>query len=236
MLTWVDSEDPFPPVSTALHTPNGLLAAGRSLTVPQLRRAYQQGIFPWFSPGDPVLWWSPDPRMVLFSEEIRITRSLVKTLRRIRREQRWTVAFDQDFEGVIQACSEPRPGQQGTWITPKIRAAYTGLHRQGEAHSVEIRESGTLIGGLYGVSMGRMFFGESMFSRRSDASKCALVVLVSTLRPLGFEMIDCQQETAHLASMGGREIARPQFLASLQTLMAQPGPDWSTLRPEFPDL
>jgi leucyl/phenylalanyl-tRNA--protein transferase len=236
MLTWVDPGRPLPPPSKALSDPNGLLAAGRDLSPQRLLEAYRHGIFPWYSAGQPVLWWSPDPRMVLFIDEFKLSRSLVKTLRRVRREGRWTIELDRDFEATMLACAEPRPDQDGTWITPLVRAAYVGLHRQGYAHSVEVREDGALVGGLYGVSIGRMFFGESMFTRRPDASKCALATLVGALRERGFSVIDCQQATSHLASLGAREIARDAFLDQVATLAAQPPPDWSAMRLEFPDV
>ena len=236
MLTWIDPGRPLPPPSDALADPNGLLAAGRDLSPERLLEAYGRGIFPWYSVGQPVLWWSPDPRMVVFIDEFKVSRSLVKTLRRVRRDGSWTIALDQDFDATMRACAEPRPDQDGTWITPQIRQAYVGLHRLGHAHSVEVRENGALVGGLYGVSIGRMFFGESMFTRRPDASKCALAALVALLREHGFSVIDCQQTTAHLASLGGREIPRGAFLDRVASLTAQPPPDWSAMMLEFPDV
>jgi leucyl/phenylalanyl-tRNA--protein transferase len=214
----------------------GLLAAGGSLTPARLAQAYSKGVFPWYSDGQPVLWWSPDPRMVLFLDELKLHRSLVKTLRRVRREGRWTIELDRDFEATMRACAQPRPDQDGTWITPAIVRAYVGLHRAGLAHSVEVREDGELIGGLYGVSIGRMFYGESMFTRRPDASKCALAALVFLLREHGFSVIDCQQATSHLASLGGREISRAVFLDRVASLTAQPPPDWSAMKPAFPEV
>lgn len=234
MLTWVEPGSPLPPASRALQDPNGLLAAGRDLSPQRLLEAYRHGIFPWYTAGQPVLWWSPDPRMVLFVDEFKCTRSLAKTLRRVRREGRWTVELDRDFEAVMRQCAAPRPDQDGTWITPAIVDAYAGLHRAGLAHSVEVREDGELVGGLYGVSIGRMFFGESMFARRTDASKCAIAALVALLRDHGFSVIDCQQATSHLASLGGREIPREAFLDRVATLTAQPSPDWSAMRVSFP--
>jgi leucyl/phenylalanyl-tRNA--protein transferase len=236
MLTWVDPGRPLPPPSKALQDPNGLLAAGRDLSPERLLEAYGRGIFPWYSAGQPVLWWSPDPRMVLFIDEFKLSRSLAKTLRRVRREGTWTIALDRDFEATMLACAEPRADQDGTWITPLIRQAYVGLHRLGHAHSVEVLEDGVPVGGLYGVSIGRMFFGESMFTRRPDASKCALASLVGLLREHGFSVIDCQQATSHLASLGGREIPRDAFLDRVATLAAQPPPDWSAMKLEFPDV
>jgi leucyl/phenylalanyl-tRNA--protein transferase len=236
MLTWVDPEQRLPSPASALTDPNGLLAAGSDLSPGRLLEAYRQGIFPWYSAGQPVLWWSPDPRMVLFVDEFKLSRSLQKTLRRVRREGCWTVTLDLDFERVMRACAQPRPDQDGTWITPAIVAAYVGLHRAGHAHSVEVREDGELIGGLYGVSIGRMFYGESMFTRRPDASKCALAALVALLGEHGFSVIDCQQATSHLASLGGREIPRVVFLDRVARLGAQPPPDWASLQVNFPDV
>jgi leucyl/phenylalanyl-tRNA--protein transferase len=236
MLTWVEPGRPLPHASRALSEPNGLLAAGRDLSAARLLEAYRGGAFPWYTDGQPVLWWSPDPRMVLFIDEFRLTRSLAKTLRRARREGRWRIDLDLDFAAVMRACAEPRPGQEGTWITPAVTQAYVALHRAGFAHSVEIREDGELVGGLYGVSIGRMFYGESMFARRTDASKCALAALVALLREHGFSVIDCQQATSHLGTLGGREIPRGSFLDRIAALTAQPPPDWSTMKVAFPDV
>jgi leucyl/phenylalanyl-tRNA--protein transferase len=236
VLTWVEPDTPLPDPALALRDPNGLLAAGSDLSPERLLEAYRGGIFPWYAAGQPVLWWSPDPRMVLFVDEFKLSRSLVKTLRRVRREGRWSVALDGDFASTVHACAAPRPDQDGTWITPAIRSAYLGLHERGHAHSIEVHEDGALIGGLYGVSIGRMFYGESMFSRRPDASKCALAALVLLLREHGFSVIDCQQATAHLASMGGREIPRDVFLDRVALLTAQPPPDWSAMKPAFPEV
>jgi leucyl/phenylalanyl-tRNA--protein transferase len=235
-LTWIEADQPLPAARTARAEPNGLVAAGRDLSPQRLLEAYRGGIFPWYSAGQPVLWWSPDPRMVLFIEEFRLTRSLTKTLRRLNRERTWTVSLNTDFEAVMQACAEPRPDQDGTWITPAIIAAYVGLHRAGLAHSVEVRENGELVGGLYGVAIGRMFYGESMFARRTDASKCAFSSLIWLLKTAGFSMIDCQQETSHLASMGGRAISRASFLEEIARLTALPAPDWTSLQVSFPEV
>ncbi len=233
-LPWIEPGEPLPDAQRALRSPNGLVAAGRDLSAPRLIEAYSRGLFPWYSAGQPVLWWSPDPRMVLYTEEFRAPRSLIKTLRRVRRERCWQVSLNTDFDAVMAACAEPRPDQDGTWITPLVREAYGELHRAGHAHSVEIREDGVLIAGLYGVSLGRMFFGESMFTRRTDASKCALAVLVQTLLALGMPVIDCQQVTAHLASLGGRPIARRAFLDHLHGLVHLPPPDWNRIAVDFP--
>jgi leucyl/phenylalanyl-tRNA--protein transferase len=236
MLTWVEPSQKLPPASRAMRDPNGLVAAGRDLSAGRLLEAYRGGLFPWYSAGQPVLWWSPDPRMVLFVDAFRVHRSLAKTLRRVRREGRWQVVLDQDFEAVMRACAQPRPEQDGTWITEAVVRAYVALHRSGHAHSVEIREDGVLVGGLYGVSIGRMFFGESMFARRTDASKCALAALVFLLRDHDFSVIDCQQATSHLAFLGGREIPRGEFLERITTLVSQPPPDWSRMQAGFPEV
>jgi len=211
MIPWLQPGDPFPPVETALRRPNGLLCAGGDLSPERLLDAYRHGIFPWYSAGEPILWWSPDPRMVLFPEEVRIARSLMKTLRRGHYE----VRLDTDFAAVIRACGEPRPDQDGTWITPEMRQAYIRLHEMGFAHSVETRIDGELAGGLYGMTLGRAFYGESMFSRVSDASKIALAHLARYLERRGFAVIDCQMKTAHLASLGAREIRRNELARGL---------------------
>ena len=234
-LAWIEPGQPFPPADRAMREPNGLLAAGRDLGAHRLLEAYRQGIFPWYEEGQPVLWWSPDPRMVLHLDELRITRSFAKVLRRIAREQRWRLTLDRCFERVMRECAAPRDGQPGTWITGDIVAAYSELHRCGHAHSVEVWEGDTLQGGLYGVSIGRMFFGESMFSRVPEASKYALVCLAATLRKAGFTVIDCQQNTRHLASFGAREIGRATFLRVVAERCALPAPDWSCMSPEVPD-
>ena len=208
MIPWLEAGDPFPPVELALRDPNGLLAAGDELSTERLVQAYERGIFPWFGDGDPVLWWSPDPRMVLGTGALKVSRSLRKTLR----SGRYRVTADTAFPAVIDACAEPRAGQDGTWITPAVRQAYCELARLGVAHSIEAWDGDTLAGGLYGVALGRVFFGESMFARRSDASKVALVHLVRQLRRWGFPLIDCQMSTSHLASLGGQNVSRAEFL------------------------
>ena len=218
MITLLTDNAPFPPVDMALKVPNGLLASGGNLQPERLLDAYRQGIFPWFSAGDPILWWSPDPRMVLFPAEFRISHSLAKTLRRGNYEVRTDTAFEQ----VMRACARPREGQEGTWIQEEIIAAYVRLHHMGLAHSVETWMDGRLVGGLYGVSLGRMYYGESMFSTQTDASKIALAHLTAQLRRWNFGMIDCQMNTAHLASLGAREIPRRQFLMRLQELIHYP--------------
>lgn len=215
MIPWLRTSDPFPPIERALEDPNGLLAASHAIELPRLLDAYRRGIFPWSSEGQPLLWWSPDPRMVLFTAELEVSRSL----RRRVRENRYEVRFDTACDRVIAACAGPREGQPGTWITHDIRKAYGELHRLGYVHSVESWRAGVLVGGLYGVSLGRVFFGESMFAHAADASKVALVHLVSRLRALDVPMIDCQQETEHLASLGARPIARSRFAALLSELI-----------------
>jgi leucyl/phenylalanyl-tRNA--protein transferase len=218
MIPWLEPDDPFPPVDSALRDPNGLLAAGGDLSTERLLDAYAQGIFPWFGGDDPLLWWSPDPRMVLYVSELHVSRSL----RRVIRSGRFEVTLDRAFAGVMEGCAEPRPGQDGTWITPEMVAAYTRLASLGHAHSVEAWEDGRLAGGLYGVAIGRMFFGESMFARTSNASKVAFALLVPQLGRWGFPMIDCQMATSHLASLGAREIPRSRFLSEVARLVPQP--------------
>lgn len=218
MIAWLDSDDAFPPVSDALVDPNGLLCAGLELTAGRVLDAYRQGIFPWYSEGQPVLWWSPDPRMVMRPEDFRLHRSLRKTLRNAAYE----VRVDTSFGQVVRACAEPRPEQDGTWISEAIIAAYTELHASGVAHSVETWIDGELMGGLYGIALGRVFFGESMFMRRTDASKIAFAHLVAQLRRWRFGLVDCQQQTEHLTSLGAAPIARADFLQRLQRLVNSP--------------
>ena len=213
----------FPAVTQALRSPNGLLAAGGDLSTARLLEAYRHGIFPWYSEGEPILWWSPDPRMVLFPDEFKVSHSLRKTLR----NGHYEVRFDSVFEQVMCACATPREGANGTWIHEEMIAAYCELHRLGYAHSVETWMDGELVGGLYGMSLGRMFYGESMLSRRSDASKIALAHLAAQLKRWNFGMIDCQMNTPHLASLGAREIPRKEFIARLQDLInCSPVPVW----------
>ncbi len=220
MIPWLAAHSPFPPVDTALDAPNGLLAAGGDLRPQRLLDAYAHGIFPWFNPGEPILWWSPDPRMVLFPDELRITRSLRKVLR----NRAYEVRLDTAFTEVMQGCAQRRAGQGGTWITPQMIEAYTRLHQLGFAHSAETWIDGELAGGLYGVAIGHMFYGESMFTRVTDASKIAFVHLVWQLRRWGFGLIDCQMKTAHLASLGAREIPRAEFIRRLQELIKSERP------------
>ena len=218
MIPWLAENDRFPPVERALAEPNGLLAAGADLSAPRLLDAYRNGIFPWYSEGQPLLWWSPNPRMVLFPAELNLARSLKKRLAR----RDYEVRTDTAFEAVIRACAAPRAGQEGTWITDEMVAAYTRLHAAGYAHSVETWMGGELAGGLYGVAIGRAFFGESMFTTVPDASKIALAHLVRQLERLGFGMIDCQMRTAHLARFGAREIPRAAFTRKLAELVNYP--------------
>jgi leucyl/phenylalanyl-tRNA--protein transferase len=220
MLTWLERDDAFPPVETALEDPNGLLCAGGDLSPRRLIEAYRGGIFPWYSGEEPILWWSPDPRMVLFCDELKVSRSLSKSLR----NRGFEVRVDSAFAKVIKACAEPRKGEGGTWLGPDMQAAYAAFHRMGYAHSFETWQGGRLVGGLYGVAIGRMFYGESMFSRETDASKVALVALVGELRTRGFPLIDCQQRTPLLASLGAREIPRRQFLRRITALVNYPEP------------
>ena len=229
MIPWLAGDAPFPPVEGALTDPNGLLAAGGELTTERLLAAYRRGIFPWYSAGQPVLWWSPDPRMVLFPPELKVSRSLARVVRNGNHE----IRLDHDFAAVMQACAEPRRGQDGTWISAQMCAAYLRLHQLGYAHSVETWMDGELAGGLYGVAIGGMFYGESMFMRRRDASKIAMVHLVHQLEARGIKMIDCQMHTGHLASLGAREIPRTEFSQRLAELInyALPPGHWNTTRP-----
>lgn len=219
-LRWLEPDElTFPPVSEALAEPNGLLAVGGDLSPERLLLAYQQGIFPWYEEGQPLLWWSPDPRTVVAPDGVHLSRSM----RRFLRKSDFTVTFDHDFPAVIRACAEPRDYTDDTWITPAMQRAYIELHRRGHAHSVEVWQNGELVGGLYGVALGRMFFGESMFSRRSNASKTALLALACHLRRLGFELIDCQMPTDHLHSLGAMNVPRERFLQRVRQLTR--GPD-----------
>ena len=231
-LCWIDDHCPLPPTHLALGADSeapGLLAAGGTVSPQRLAEAYRRGIFPWYSPGEPPLWWSPDPRMVLPVAEFKLSPSLRKTLRRFIRDPACEIRFDSAFRNVMAACAQtPREGQAGTWIAPEIIDAYGAWHAAGAAHSVETWVNGELVGGLYGVGLGRMFFGESMFSHRSDASKIALAALVAFCRAHGIMLIDCQQRTGHLASLGAREIPRAAFEAHLAiTVDARPPHAWT---------
>ena len=214
-----DPDAPFPPASQALQVPDGLLATGGDLSAPRLLNAYRHGIFPWFSEGQPILWWTPDPRMVFRTDRPVLSRRFRRSLR----DSSWQVRADTAFDQVIDACaSQPRPGQEGTWITPGMLDAYRELHRLGHAHSVEVFEAERLIGGIYGVAIGRMFFGESMFSAESGGSKVALAALSLRLRQWGWPMIDAQVENPHLLSLGAESWPRDLFLAQVQALVQQP--------------
>jgi leucyl/phenylalanyl-tRNA---protein transferase len=221
VLAWLESKDPFPPVERALKDPNGLLAAGGELSMERLLRAYRGGVFPWYSGAEPVLWWSPDPRMVLYCDELKVSRSLAKNVR----NKGYEVRVDSAFEAVLDGCA----GRTQTWLGGDMKKAYLRLHRAGHAHSFETWRDGGLVGGLYGVAIGRMFYGESMFSRATDASKVALVALVGELRARKFPLIDCQVHTPLLASLGAREIPRRSFLRELAALVNYPEPPrkWS---------
>jgi leucyl/phenylalanyl-tRNA--protein transferase len=229
-LAYLEPDEPFPPLSAALGEGSaapGLLCAGAELSVGRLVEAYSQGIFPWFSKGQPILWWSPDPRMVLRTDAFKLHPSMRKTLKRWLGDGSHEIRFDHDFTAVIGHCAaRPRKGQRGTWIVPEMIEAYIALHRAGRAHSVEAWCDGQLIGGLYCVNLGQMVFGESMFSLRPDASKFALCALVAFCRAHGLPLIDCQQNTAHLASLGAAEVGRSAFLENVQSLLSQPAPAW----------
>jgi leucyl/phenylalanyl-tRNA--protein transferase len=229
-LPWIESQDPLPPVETAWGVETeapGLLAAGADLGVNRLLEAYGQGVFPWFNPDQPVLWWSPDPRMVLQIKDFKLHRSLRKTLARYAAHPQFELCFDRSFDQVIEACSQsPREGQNGTWIVPAMVDAYKALHQAGHAHSVETWLDGKLVAGLYFVCIGRAVFGESMFSTISDGSKMALAALVQVCEQQGIVAIDCQQNTAHLASMGAQEMSRAEFLRLTHTAKLAPSPNW----------
>lgn len=235
-LIWIDDTTPLPPTRHALGPDTdapGLLAAGGSVTPQRLREAYRRGVFPWFSPGQPPLWWTPDPRMVLPVAGFTLSATMRKTLRRFARTPGCEIRIDHDFRAVMQACAAtPRAGQSGTWIVPEIVDAYAGWHAAGDAaghpHSVETWVDGQLVGGLYCVNLGQMVFGESMFAWRTDASKIALAALVAFCRANGIALIDCQQNTRHLASFGAHELPRPEFEAHLARVVDAPAPArWS---------
>lgn len=214
-------DQPFPDPEKALREPDGLLALGGCLTPQRIVKAYRQGIFPWFSPDEPILWWSPDPRLVLLPDRLKISRSLRKTLRK----NLFRVSYDCAFSEVIKACAEPREHQRGTWITNDMNQAYNQLHQMGVAHSIEAWHEDQLVGGLYGLAIGRVFFGESMFHTRTDASKVAFAHLVEWLSEWDYQLIDCQVHTQHLSSLGAEEIDRKEFTQRLQTLCdQQPSP------------
>lgn len=231
-LPWLAADTPFPPAEFALTDPDGLLAAGADLSPARLIQAYSNGIFPWYSEGEPVLWWSPDPRMVLAVKDFAPSHSLRKLLRQIASHERDAaprvlVRVDTAFAQVMAACAAPRDGQPGTWITGAMQEAYRAWHEAGYVHSIETWIDGELAGGLYGISLGRMFFGESMFTRAPNASKLALAYLVRYLAAQGVEWIDCQQQTRHLASMGARPLPRTRFLQHVRQITLLPGIAWA---------
>lgn len=221
-LHWLDPRNPnqpFPPAHLAMRDPNGLLAIGGDLSVQRLLRAYAQGIFPWFNPDEPILWWCPDPRAVLAPGELRVSRSLRRSLRR----HDYAVTLDRAFGEVLDACAAPRLKSQGTWLGCDMQLAYCELHEAGHAHSVEVWREGRLIGGLYGVALGRMFFGESMFTRETDGSKIALYWLCEQLRAWHFDLMDCQISSGHLLRLGAREIPREEFMRALVAAVSRAG-------------
>ena len=224
MLTWLQRDSlEFPPLNKALSEPNGLLAAGGDLRPERLIQAYRHGCFPWYQDGQPILWWSPDPRTVVLPENLHVSRSLTKLMR----QGRYRVTFDQAFTDVIRACAAPRSYAEDTWITSPMQDAYIALHKRGLAHSVEVWRDSELVGGLYGLAMGQLFFGESMFSRADNASKVGFVTLVEHLKDWGFVLIDCQMQTEHLLSFGAQTISRPEFARYLSDHLDQPSrADW----------
>lgn len=226
MLTWLNRASlQFPPLAHAMREPNGLLAAGGDLSAERLIAAYRHGCFPWYEQGQPILWWSPDPRTFLRPEQLHISRSLRKVLR----SNQFSVTFDRNFAQVIHACAQPRTSQAGTWITSAIQNAYIELHQRGVAHSVEVWQADELVGGLYGIAIGQLFFGESMFSHSSNASKVGFVTLVSRLKAAGFVLIDCQMPTEHLISLGAQSMPRADFAEYLSHHLDKPtSMQWST--------
>jgi leucyl/phenylalanyl-tRNA--protein transferase len=239
-LPWIVEGQALPPVSQAWGASSpapGLLAASNDVTAPRLMQAYAEGVFPWFSVGQPVLWWSPDPRMVLKTRDFRFHRSLQQSLKRCSLTPRFEMCFDRDFSQVIQRCaSSPRPGQKGTWIVPHMVTAYEELHSMGLAHSCELRIGGELVAGLYFVALGRAVFGESMFTTVSDGSKMALACLVSVCLQHGVQAIDCQQNTRHLGSLGAREIPRSDFVRGVHEGREQGPIDWAHQSLNWPAL
>jgi leucyl/phenylalanyl-tRNA--protein transferase len=223
MIPFLGPSDPFPPVDQALDEPDGLLAAGGSLAVARLVDAYRRGIFPWFNEGDPILWWSPDPRTVLRPSRIHVSHSLRKRLKK----EAFYVTIDRAFGRVLDGCAAPRPHETGTWLSAPMRRAYTSLHSNGLAHSIEVWMDGELAGGIYGVAIGAMFFGESMFTRRTDASKIAMARLCAQLERWNVPLVDCQLETEHLMSLGAEPMARRAFVAEVARLVDQPAAAWT---------
>lgn len=234
-LPWLDADPaaPFPPTASARRDPDGLLAAGGDLSPTRLLNAYRQGIFPWYSQGQPILWWSPDPRIVFRTDALHLS----TRFRRSLRASRWTVRADTAFDRVIDACARiRRRGQDGTWITPGMRDAYNAMHRLGHAHSVEVFDDDLLVGGIYGIAIGRMFFGESMFSARPNGSRLALAGLARLLAGWGWPLLDAQVDNPHLRLLGVRTLARPAFAAALAALVDQPGRigSWADALPGVP--
>lgn len=220
MIPWLQNpSDSFPPIEQALDEPNGLLAAGGDLSTERLISAYRAGIFPWYSPGEPILWWSPDPRCVLIPDQMHISRSMRKRLKK----KDYTVIFNRNFAQVIDACSAPRRGEDGTWITDEMKDAYCNLHKKGLAHSVEVYIDDELVGGLYGLAIGKLFFGESMFSKVKDASKIAFIKMVEQLEKWGYALVDCQVSNDHLFSLGATEINRREFQLYLDQYLDEIG-------------
>ncbi len=227
MIPWVASNESFPEVSTALTDPNGLLAASTHLYAHQLVDAYRHGIFPWYNDNDPIVWWSPDPRLVLRPSDFKVSRSLHKRIRQVLSDDSVRIELDCSFGEVMRQCAAPRKKQNGTWITTQVLRAYGQLHHHGLAHSVETRINGELVGGLYGVALGRMFYGESMFARRPDASKIALATLVQLMQLEHVALIDCQQETSHLKSLGAQTMSRSAFCEHVRIATQDTAIDWS---------
>ena len=221
LLTVLDPNNPnqdFPDAEQSLIEPNGLLAAGGCLSAPRLINAYKHGIFPWYNPEEPILWWSPNPRAILFPEHVYLSKRLAKTLRK----QLFEVTFNHAFSDVIENCAAPRGDDTGTWISEDMKRAYINLHKQGVAHSVEAWFNGKLVGGLYGLAIGRVFFGESMFQHKTDASKVAFITLTRWLQKWHYQLIDCQIYSDHLASLGAGEIERKTFISHLQNYCYKP--------------
>ncbi len=236
-LCWLDQgcpPDSFPPLESALSEPDGLLAAGADLTPERMLYAYRHGIFPWYDDGQPVLWWSPDPRTVIEPDKLHVSRSLARRLRRCG----WTWTVSRRFSDVVEACAEPRKGQAGTWITNDMKAAYQLLHKADFARSIEIWEHDELIGGIYGLCIDRVFFGESMFSRATDASKAAIVALCHEMHATGMPLLDCQVHSSHLATLGAKSMARSEFSALLRQICAleRPSPAFSADKREVLQL
>ena len=225
-ITWMNSPTEFPSTAQALSYPSGLLAASLEINADWLQASYARGVFPWYSQGEPVLWWSPSPRAVLYTHEFQFHRSLGKAVRKVSKNPDRAIRLNTAFERVMRACAAPRADQEGTWITEEVIAAYTELHRRGLAHSVEHWEGEQLVGGLYCVALGKMIYGESMFSTQTDASKVAFAHLVYWLKAQNVHIIDCQQATRHLMSMGARTVSREVFETDIQRFIVQPALNW----------